>query len=144
MSSGRTENGKSLVTASNIEKEVKKYKKMKINKSWETFDDFCDYQTRLWQLSFVEDKETWLTSSCNCSQHQKNYVCKHIILQAIRLGYVEVPTTAKTLTLHDMPKRGRPSRVTKALQIDNNTPIIKISKRKASSSQKPSTSKRKK
>ena len=44
MSSGRTENGKSLVTASNIEKEVKKYKKIKINKSWEIFDDFCDYQ----------------------------------------------------------------------------------------------------
>jgi hypothetical protein len=60
------------------------------------------------------------------------------------LKYVEVPTAAKTIPLHDMPKRGRPARVSKALQIDNEKPsIIKSQqfKRKHDSSQ-PTTSKR--
>jgi len=78
-----------------------------------------NYQTRLWQISFTEDENNWLSSTCNCSQNQKNYICKHVIVQAIRADYVEVPNSAKKVPLHDMPKRGRPSRVSKALQIDN-------------------------
>ena len=119
MSSGRCESGKQLVTATNIQKEVKQYKNFKTKKSWSSFDQFCDYQTRLWQSTFVEDEDKWLTSTCNCSQNQKQYICTHVILQAIRAGFVEVPNTAKTVPLHDMPKRGRPARVSKALQIDN-------------------------
>ena len=92
MSSGRLQSGKQLVTEKNIGKEVKKYKNLKTKKSWSSFEEFCDYQTRLWQISFTE---------------------------AIRANQVEVPNSAKTVQLHDMPKRGRPSRVSKALQIDN-------------------------
>ncbi len=132
------------VSSKNIEKETKKYKKLKTKKSCTSFDEFRDYQTRLWQISFIEDKEKWCTSTCNCSQNQKNYICKHVILQAIRLKYVEVPTAAKIIPLHDMPKRGRPARVSKALQIDNEKPSTiksKQLKRKHDSSQ-PTTSKR--
>jgi len=93
--------------------------KSKNNRTWTSFEEFCDYQTRLWGISFVEDEENWLSSTCNCSQNQTNYICKHVILQAIRADYVEVPNTAKTIPLHDMPKRGRPSRVSKAPQNDN-------------------------
>ena len=71
-----------------------------------------------------------MSSTCNCSQNQKQYICKHIVLQAIRADYVEVPNTAKTVPLHDMPKRGRPARVSKALEIDNQPQEIK--KRKIS------------
>jgi hypothetical protein len=119
MSSGRLQSGKQLVTEKNIGKEVKKYKNLKTKKSWSSFEEFCDYQTRLWQISFTEDVNNWLSSTCNCSQNQKNYICKHVIVQAIRANYVEVINSAKTVPLHDMPKRGRPSRVSKALQIDN-------------------------
>ena len=92
---------------------------MKTKKSWSSFEEFCHYQTRLLQISFIEDGNNWLSSTCNCSQNQKNYICKHVIVQAIRADYVEVPNSAKTVPLLDMPKRGRPSRVSKALQIDN-------------------------
>jgi hypothetical protein len=71
------------------------------------------------QISFIEDGNNWPSSTYNCSQNQKNYICKHVIVQAKRADYVEVPNTAKTVPLHDMPKCGRPSRVSKALQIDN-------------------------
>jgi hypothetical protein len=71
----------------------------------------------------------------------KNYVCKHVILQAIRADYVEVPNTAKTIPLHDMPKRGRPSRVSKALQIDNES---KKTEKRKQESPKPTSSKRSK
>jgi hypothetical protein len=119
MYSGRLQSGKQLVTEKNIGKEVKQYKNLKTKKSWSSFEQFCDYQTRLWQISFTEDENNWLSSTCNCSQNQKNNICKHVIVQAIRADYVEVPNSAKTVPLYDMPKRGRPSRVSKALQIDN-------------------------
>ena len=50
-----------------------------------------------------------------------------MLLQAIRSGFVKVPLTAQTVQLEDMPKRGRPAKVSKALQIDSPT-----RKRKAS------------
>ena len=56
--------------------------------------EYCDYQTRLWQISFVEDEETWLSITCNCSQFQQNCIYKHAILQAIRADYIEVPNSA--------------------------------------------------
>jgi hypothetical protein len=68
MSSGRIQNGKLLVTENNIQKEVKRYKKSKNNRTWSSFEEFCDYQTRLWEISFVEN---WLSSTCNWSQNQK-------------------------------------------------------------------------
>jgi hypothetical protein len=71
------------------------------------------------EISFVGYEENWLSRTCNCSQNQKNYIFKHIILQAIRADYLEVPNTAKAIPLHDVPKRGKSSRVSKALQIDN-------------------------
>jgi hypothetical protein len=55
MSSGRTDSGSAIVSSKNIEKETKKYKTLKTKKSWTSFDEFRDYQTRLWQISFIED-----------------------------------------------------------------------------------------
>jgi hypothetical protein len=104
---------------------------------------FRDYQTRLWQISFIEDKDNWCTSTCNCSQHQKNYISKHVIFQAIRFKYVDIPTAAKPMPLHDMQKRGRPARVSKVLQMDNEKPSILKSKelKRKHDSSLPTTSK---
>ena len=50
----------------------------------------------------MEDAEEWLDgSTCNCGSYQKNYVCKHLFLQAIRHNYVSVPLTAETNQLED-------------------------------------------
>jgi hypothetical protein len=92
---------------------------LKTKKSWSSFEEVCDYLTRLWQISFNEDENYWLSSTCYCSQNQKTYICKHVIVPAIRADYVEAPITPKTVPLHDMPKHGRPSRVSKAQQVDN-------------------------
>ena len=119
MSSGRISDGKPIVNASNIQKETKAYRTLKANKSWSSFDCLCDYQTRMWQINFIEDKDTWFTITYNCNENQKNYICKHVILQVVRLKYVEIPTLSKTVPLHDMPKRGRPATISKPLQIDN-------------------------
>ena len=55
MSSGRTDSGSAIVSSKNIEKETKKYKTLKTKKSQTSFDEFRDYQTRLWQISFIKD-----------------------------------------------------------------------------------------
>jgi hypothetical protein len=67
------------------------------------------------KLAFVKIKSS--KSSCNCSGFQKRYICKHILLQAIRFNYVQVPLTAQTVELEDMPKRGRPSTAQKRYKL---------------------------
>ena len=95
-------------------------------------------------LSFIEDKDNWFASTCSCSLNQKNYICKHIALQAVRSKFVEIPLQAKTIPLHDMPKRGRPSIISKALEVDNQLPSIlkKTSIKRKYDSQQLTTSKR--
>ena len=125
MSTGRVNgDGDAIIDRSNIQKEIKLYRNAKTNKNWKDFEQYTDYQTRLWQLSFYEDKNEWQSkSTCTCSSFQKNYICKHILLQAIRFNYVDVPLTAQTVELEDKPKRGRPKTISKALQID--PPVLK-------------------
>ena len=53
----------------------------------------------------------------------KNYFCKHIKLQTVRSKFFEKPLQAKTITLHDMPKRGRPSIISKPLEFGNQPPF---------------------
>ena len=147
MSSGRKNNlDEQIVCQKNLQKEFKQYKNAKSNKSWIDFEQYVDCQTRMWQISFHEVKEEWQSkSNCNCSSFQKNYICKHLLLQAIRLKFVEVPLTAKTVDLEDKPKRGRPKTVSKALKIDPPLSIVtKKSKRATSSKQDEPINKRSK
>ena len=70
---------------------------------------------------------TMWTVVTNVTSAQKNYICKHLVLQAIRLNFVTVPLTAQTNQLEDMPKRGRKPTISKALQVG--APIKKSNKR---------------
>ena len=144
MSSGRTNNAdEPIVNKTNIQKEIRLYRNAKTNKNWSDFEEYVDYQTRLWQISFKEDKNEWQTSStCNCISFQKNYVCKHILLQAIRYNFIEVPLTAHTVELEDKAKRVRPKTISKALQIDPPASVIKPKIKKVSDDKQ--TKKRKK
>ena len=121
MSSGRLDSdGEPIINANNITKETKSYREFKFKQSWVSFELYTDYITRFWQISFIENKEKWQSSSCNCSRFQKDNICKHLLLQAIRYKYVEVPLTAQTVEFQAAPKRGRPAGISKALQIDSN------------------------
>jgi hypothetical protein len=95
----------------------KDYKQHKDNLSWNNFDALKDYQSSLWQINFVENKTQWKESTCNCKNFQKDYICKHLIVLAIRYGYEIVPLTAQTVELGCKVARGRPARVTKALNV---------------------------
>jgi hypothetical protein len=59
---------------------------------------------------------------------------KHLVLQAVRSNYISIPLSAITNEFKDVPKRGRPSIVSKALQTD-----IPINKRKTSQTPAKST-----
>ena len=52
-------------------------------------------------------KQAWNFEWIQSSNRQKRYIFKHILLQTIRFFYVQVPLTAQTVELEDMPKRGR-------------------------------------
>ena len=111
--------GDTLINEKNIEKEAKIYKALKSKMNLKSFEKYSDYMSRFWQINFFEDELLWRTKNyCNCGGFQKRYICRHILLQAIRFEYVQVPLTAQTV--EDMPKRGRPSTVSKALPIDTN------------------------
>ena len=120
MSSGRLdENEEPIIHKNNVTKETKIYKDLKTKKSWTSFDHYSAYITRFWEICFVEDINEWQKcSTCSCSGFQKNNICKHLVLQAIRYNYVIVPLTAQTIDLEDLPRRGRPPTISKALQID--------------------------
>ena len=66
-------------------------------------------------VNFIEDRERWTESSCSCDTFQTDYICKHVLMLAVRYGYIEVPTTAKNLPLGALPRRGRPAAVARAL-----------------------------
>ena len=116
MSSGRLDGeDQPLINSKNITKETKTYKEFKQKKNWNSFDCYNDSISRFWQISFKEDADEWNNgSTCNCGNYQKNYICKHLVLQAIRLNFVTVPLTAQTNQLEDMPKRGRKPTISKA------------------------------
>lgn len=67
----------------------------------------------MWQVHL--DKENWKKSTCNCAQFQKNYICKHIVLLAIRFNLCNIPPQVKNIPLGHKPKRGRISKSKKAL-----------------------------
>ena len=71
-------------------------------------------EEKIWNKGNKKDKKS------DCSRFQKDNICKHLLLQAIRYKYVEVPLTAQTVEFQAAPKRGRPAWISKALQIDSN------------------------
>ena len=130
MASGRMKEDNAnefMVNKANIQAQIKEYKKFKEQLNWPTFNQFVNSQLSLWQMQIVEDVDKWIESTCNCVDYHKNYICKHILLQAIRLAYVTVPNTAKQVEFGEKPSRGRPSQITKALVMN---PVIS-SKRKS-------------
>jgi len=57
----------------------------------------------------------WRSATCTCPSFLKNYICKHIIGMSVRLKYCKAPPEAKNVAIGAKRKRGRPSKVKKAL-----------------------------
>ena len=89
---------------------IKKYIKAKNEFSWKNFDDYVKTICKVRAVSFNASR--WMESKCHCCYFQKNYVCKHIILIAIRQKLCDVPYAAKSIPLGSKPARGRPKKAT--------------------------------
>ncbi len=75
------------------------------------------------------------------TEDQENFkLCKHLVLQAVRSNYISTPLYAHTNEFQDAPKRGRPSIVLKALQVD--TPINKTKASQTPAKSKPKNAKK--
>jgi hypothetical protein len=59
------------------------------------------------QNNHIKKKQAWNFESIQSSNRQKRYTCKHILLQAIRFDYIQVPLAAQTVEFTDMSKRER-------------------------------------
>jgi len=86
--------------------EVEKYIEIRQRLSWESFDEYVAWKNEIHAIKLCP--EDWLQGSCSCVSFQKDLICKHLIGVSATFGYVEIPTIAKTVRLHENRKRGRP------------------------------------
>ena len=93
----------SHIILTNIDKFVKLVEHLKAK----TFSDFQEQVQNVGRVHLQQDD--WRTKSfCRCRCFQKEYVCKHVIGLAIRLGLVHCPETAINLAFERKKPRGAP------------------------------------
>jgi len=86
--------------------------------SWASFDEYVKWKNAINAIKLCADD--WQEGSCSCVIFQKDLSCKHLICLSATYGYVEIPTIAKTVPLHEKRKRGAPrgARAGRALIVD--------------------------
>ena len=89
---------------------INKYK----NKKWSTFNQF-QKPFDIWCMEMNDS--IWEKSKCNCPNFFKTYICKHIVGMAVRLKYCKPPAAAKTVSIGEKRKRGRPANAKPALLV---------------------------
>ncbi|RNA33099.1 hypothetical protein BpHYR1_011578 [Brachionus plicatilis] len=64
--------------------------------------------------------DDWKQSKCNCREFAKHYICIHVLGLAYRYKLCIIPEEAKTISISQKRKRGRPKKQKAALfyQID--------------------------
>jgi hypothetical protein len=98
--------------------ELSKYLKNTKNFNYRTFDTFVkNHLQRLWVVTFFDGTDWRNTSTCNCPDFYKSFICKHIVCVAIISKQYEVPIQAMTLPLNTRRKPGRPTQVSQALSL---------------------------
>ena len=98
--------------------DAKTFKRAFEKQSWKDLATYEELMNQWRAVNFVEDRANWIQSTCTCETWHKEYICKHVLLLAVRFGYVEIPLTAVTLDLCGMAKVGRPKKVGLALTRD--------------------------
>ena len=91
------------ITLANIERYVKLVEQLKAK----SFDDFEEQVRNIGRVYL--HKDDWRAKSfCRCRNFQKEYVCKHVVGLAIRLGFTRCPETAVDLAFQRKKQRGAP------------------------------------
>lgn len=82
---------------------------------WKDFDDFVERGCGLfWTIELSNEK--WQTESkCTCPFFLKHFVCKHIMMLALRAKICKLPRAAISTVLGQKTKRGRKKLAKKAL-----------------------------
>lgn len=81
---------------------------------WQSLDDFKKFYNSMWYVTLSSTEESWMKSLCSCPSFQKEFMCKHVIGIAVRMGDVTVPEEAKKIEIAGKRKRGRPAKAKKA------------------------------
>lgn len=89
---------------------------------YETFDDFAKKAFDIWKVTFPADPKQWKMSTCSCPAFDANYICKHIIGNALQFGLFNEEEHQQEENYDDVPlftvKRGRPKRASSARNKD--------------------------
>lgn len=83
---------------------------------WQSLDDFKKYYNSIWYVILSSTETSWMKSSCSCPFFQKDFMCKHVVGIAKRMGNVTIPEDVKNFQIAEKRKRGRPAK-TKAAYI---------------------------
>lgn len=113
------ENGKFLISSSQAIKESWVLCESNIKELestvWEDFDTYVKNGCGLfWTVEL--SKENWQTESkCTCPFFLKKFICKHIMMFALRAKICKLPRAAIPTVLGEKPKRGRKKQAKTAL-----------------------------
>lgn len=90
----------------------------------QTFRDFDDYIANaftIYKIVFSQNVQDWKCAQCTCASYCLDYICKHIVGIAFRLGILEVPDALLARVEEPIAartSRGRPRRARPALVRD--------------------------
>ena len=95
-----------------------------LHERWEKCEfSFDELNKRLERVHKVcLNRDDWLKSKCTCSWFQKNYYCYHIMVVAVKEKLFEIPLEYLPIQIEANKARGKPSKMTKALNKVANEP----------------------
>lgn len=94
----------------------KKYIQLQKTQNLKDYDAFINSKSMLNCVEF--DESNFYEIKCTCSSFQKDNICHHIVLLAVRLNILEFPIWADDTPIGTANKRGRKRKVGPALTKD--------------------------
>lgn len=83
---------------------------------WRTFGEFSTTANSFHFITFINNRDHWLSSTCSCRVFQKTYVCKHKVGIAVIKKYLIVPPGIKAIPIGGKVGAGRQPKAKKAWQ----------------------------
>lgn len=106
----------------NLDKITKEHVEKFKSQTFKKFDTFAEKAFAIHQITFKQNSQKWATDSlCTCQSFSKDFICKHVVGIAYRIGILNAPdqvSNAAEGPISAKNKRGRPRKATKALIID--------------------------
>ena len=85
-------------------------------KSTSKESSYLELITKIFAVNYIKfESSNWKLSVCSCGWWNKHFICRHVIVVAVKMGLAEFPEQATTLLLNQTRKRGRPLNNTAAL-----------------------------